>query len=107
MTGGPRAGPEAIGERSMGADDGRIRIGGQHPFATPAEWRSAARRFRGRLVAPVTVWTAGGTGDGAGLTVYSELVEGVIEEVEPRDLDDPLAWLHGSYRSVRDLDDLG
>src|SRR6266545_2170955 len=74
MTGGPRAGPEAIGERSMGADDGRIRIGGQHPFATPAEWRSAARRFRGRLVAPVTVWTAGGTGDGAGLTVSSVLV---------------------------------
>ena len=183
----------------MGVDDGRIRIGGQHPFATPPERRSAARRFRGRLVAPVTVWTAGGPGDGAGLTVssvlvadgdparllglidpasafweamrragafvvhvlgeadrglaerfaevrppirgmfegldvsaspwgpvlggarpraacrlsgsttvgYSELVEGVIEEVEPRDLNDPLAWLHGSYRSVRDLDDLG
>jgi 3-hydroxy-9,10-secoandrosta-1,3,5(10)-triene-9,17-dione monooxygenase reductase component len=180
-------------------DDERIRIGGRHPFATPPERRSVVRRLRGRLLAPVTVWTAGGLEDGAGLTVsavlvaegeparvlglidpasafweatrqagafmvhvlaegdrslaerfaevrppirgmfdglevaaspwgpvlgrnrpragcrlsgsttvgYAELVEGVLEEIELHDLDDPLAWLHGGYRSVRDLDDLG
>jgi 3-hydroxy-9,10-secoandrosta-1,3,5(10)-triene-9,17-dione monooxygenase reductase component len=178
--------------------DERIRIGGQHPFATPAERRSPARRLRGRLVAPVTVWTAGGGRDGAGLTVssvlvadgqparllglidpasalweavegtgafvvqvlgvgdralaerfaevrppirgmfsglevresawgpviggrrprascrlagsrqvgYDLLVEGAIEELEPRELDDPLAWAHGGFRSLRDLDEL-
>ena len=178
--------------------DDRIHIGGQHPFATPAGRRGPARRLRGRLVAPVTVWTAGGVPDGAGLTVSSVLVadgqpprllglidptsalweaveatgafvvqvlgtadrglaerfaevrppirgtfdglevsasawgpvlggrrplagcrleesrevgwgllvQGVIEELEPRDLDDPLAWAHGGFRTVRQLDEL-
>jgi 3-hydroxy-9,10-secoandrosta-1,3,5(10)-triene-9,17-dione monooxygenase reductase component len=174
-----------------------IRIGGQPPFAVPPERRSPARRLRGRLVAPVTVWTAGRPPGGAGLTVssvlvaegqparvlglidptsalweaaqatgafvvqvlgvgdralaerfsevrppirrpfdglqvapspwgpvlggsrpraacrlagsapvgYAELVEGVIEQLELLDLEDPLAYLHGSYRSVSDLPD--
>jgi flavin reductase (DIM6/NTAB) family NADH-FMN oxidoreductase RutF len=171
-----------------------IRIGNQHPFATPPERRDPARRLRGRLVAPVTVWTAGHRSTGAGLTVssvlvaegqparllglidptsafweamqearafvvhvlaagdqalaerfseirpsvhgpfdrlevaespwgpvlggrrpraacrltgstpvgHAELVEGVIEELELPDLADPLAYLHGSYRSLAD-----
>ena len=33
---------------------------------------------------------------------HAELVEGVIEQLELPDLDDPLAYLHGGYRSVRD-----
>jgi 3-hydroxy-9,10-secoandrosta-1,3,5(10)-triene-9,17-dione monooxygenase reductase component len=170
--------------------------GAEHPFATPPELRDPARRLRGRLVAPVTVWTAGGAGGGAGLTVssvlvaegqparvlglidpttafweamqetgafvvhllatgdlslaerfserrppirgafdglavtgtawgpvlagtrpraacrlasssqvgYAELVEGVIEQLELHDLDDPLAYLRGGYRSVASLD---
>lgn len=41
------------------------------PFATPEEDRSPVRRLRGRLVAPVTLWTAPGP---AGLTVSSMLV---------------------------------
>ena len=47
-----------------------------NPFATPPERRDPARRLRGRLPAPVTVWTAGGAGStqGAGLTVSSLLV---------------------------------
>jgi 3-hydroxy-9,10-secoandrosta-1,3,5(10)-triene-9,17-dione monooxygenase reductase component len=186
------------GRGRMG-DGYAIRVGGQHPFATPPERRGLARRLRGRLVAPVTVWTAGSLREGAGLTVssvlvadgeparllglidpasafweamrqagafvvhalaegdrslaerfaevrppirgmfdglevaasrwgpvlggtrpragcrlsgsttvgYSELVQGVVEEIELHDLDDPLAWLHGEYRTVRDLDDLG
>ena len=41
------------------------------PFATPDEGRSPLRRLRGRLPAPVTLWTAAGP---AGLTVSSTLV---------------------------------
>jgi 3-hydroxy-9,10-secoandrosta-1,3,5(10)-triene-9,17-dione monooxygenase reductase component len=169
------------------------RAGAEHPFATPRELRDPARRLRGRLVAPVTVWTAG-RAPGAGLTVssvlvaegqparvlglidptttfweameetrafvvhvlaaadqslaerfserrppirgafdglavtwsewgpvlagtrpraacrlassaqvgYAELVEGVIEQLELHDLDDPLAYLRGAYRSLPD-----
>jgi flavin reductase (DIM6/NTAB) family NADH-FMN oxidoreductase RutF len=58
----------------MAGDEQPIRIGGQHPFATPPERRSPARRLRGRLLAPVTVWTAGSPPAGAGLTVSSVLV---------------------------------
>jgi hypothetical protein len=47
---------------------------GDTPFAVPPERRSPARRLRGRLVAPVTVWTAGHPPGGAGLTVSSVLV---------------------------------
>jgi 3-hydroxy-9,10-secoandrosta-1,3,5(10)-triene-9,17-dione monooxygenase reductase component len=173
-----------------------IRIGNQQPFAVPSERRDPARRLRGRLVAPVTVWTAGQRSTGAGLTVssvlvaegqparllglidptsafweamqearafvvhilaagdqalaerfsevrppvrgpfdrlevtespwgpvlggkrpraacrlagsvpvgHAELVEGVIEQLELPDLADPLAYLHGSYRSIRNPD---
>lgn len=41
------------------------------PFATPEPERSPVRRLRGRLPAPVTLWTAPGP---AGLTVSSVLV---------------------------------
>ena len=179
----------------MASGHEHIRIGSQPPFAVPAERRDPARRLRGRLVAPVTVWTAGDPSRGAGLTVSSilvvegqpahllglidptsalweavqatrafvvhvlaagdralaerfsevrppirgpferlevaespwgpvlegrrpraacrltgstpaghgELVEGVIEQLELPDLDDPLAYLHGRYRSVGEL----
>jgi 3-hydroxy-9,10-secoandrosta-1,3,5(10)-triene-9,17-dione monooxygenase reductase component len=179
----------------MATGDDPIRIGAAHPFATPPERRDPARRLRGRLVAPVTVWTAGRPPGGAGLTVssllvaegeparllglidptsafweamreagtfvvhvlaaadrslaerfsenrppvrgafgglavssspwgpvlggvrprascrlagsttvgYAELVEGVIEQLELHDLDDPLAWLHGGYHSLEEL----
>jgi 3-hydroxy-9,10-secoandrosta-1,3,5(10)-triene-9,17-dione monooxygenase reductase component len=168
-------------------------------LAVPPERRDPTRRLRGRLVAPVTVWTAGRLPGGAGLTVssvlvaegqparllglldptstcweaaqetggfvvhilgvgdralaerfsevrppirgpfeglrvaaspwgpvlggsrpraacrlagsapvgYAELVEGVIEQWEVPELEDPLAYLHGRYRSVRDLEDQG
>jgi 3-hydroxy-9,10-secoandrosta-1,3,5(10)-triene-9,17-dione monooxygenase reductase component len=181
----------------MATDQEPIRIGMRHPFAVPPERRDPARRLRGRLVAPVTVWTAGQLPGGAGLTVssvlvaegqparllglidptsafweamqatrafvvnvlavsdralaerfseirppirrpfdglqvaespwgpvlggkrpraacrlagstpvgYAELVQGVIEQLELPDLEDPLAYLHGSYRSVKDLPD--
>ena len=180
---------------ATGQEPNRIRV--QPPFAVPSERRDPARRLRGRLLAPVTVWTAGQLPDGAGLTVssvlvaegqparllglidptsafweamqvagafvvhvlavgdralaerfseirppirgpferlevaqspwgpvlggsrpraacrlagtapvgYGELVEGVIEQLELSDLEDPLAYLHGRYRTVGGLSD--
>lgn len=46
------------------------------PFATAPDQRSPARRLRGRLAAPVTLWTAVDPGDGtpAGLTVSSTVL---------------------------------
>jgi len=62
------------------------------PFATPLEERRLDRRFRGRLVAPVTVWTAGSRDRRAGLTVSSLLVaEG--DPAEVLGLLDPLSEL--------------
>lgn len=49
-------------------------IHGDHPFAPPPSHRSPARRFRGRLTAPVTVVTAGSGRDRTGLTVSSLVV---------------------------------
>ncbi|GAA1693880.1 hypothetical protein GCM10009765_48930 [Fodinicola feengrottensis] len=48
----------------------------EHPFAAPADARDPARQLRGRLVAPVTVWTAGSGSAAAGLTVSSMLMAG-------------------------------
>ncbi len=50
-----------------------------HPFATPDGERDPLRRVRGRMAAPVTVWTTG-TGQGRhGLTISSV----VVAEGEP------------------------
>lgn len=46
----------------------------EHPFETPQEKRDPARRFRGRLAAPVTVITAGDGDHRTGLTVSSLVV---------------------------------
>jgi flavin reductase (DIM6/NTAB) family NADH-FMN oxidoreductase RutF len=51
------------------APGGRIHTG--DPFATPDSDKSDVRRLRGRLAAPVTLWTTAGP---AGLTVSSILV---------------------------------
>jgi 3-hydroxy-9,10-secoandrosta-1,3,5(10)-triene-9,17-dione monooxygenase reductase component len=55
------------------------RVHRDHPFRTPVELREPARRFRGRLASPVTVWTAGSPEERAGLTVSSL----VVSEGEP------------------------
>src|SRR3954449_13540834 len=47
------------------------RIHHSDPFATPEADRSPVRRLRGRLAAPVTLWTAPGP---AGLTVSSTVI---------------------------------
>lgn len=52
-------------------DQPGARIHHTDPFATPEHERSPVRRFRGRLPAAVTLWTAPGP---AGLTVSSTLV---------------------------------
>lgn len=66
----------------MGFDDGVSHIGSD-PFATPVEARQPARRLRGRLAAPVTVWTAqNGAGSRTGITMSSVLVsDGAPPEV--------------------------
>ena len=47
-----------------------------HPFADPEGDRDPVRRLRGRLGGTVSLWTAGGPDDRAGLTVSSWLVAG-------------------------------
>ena len=46
----------------------------EHPFETPPDDRDPARRFRGRLAAPVTVVTSGAGDHRTGLTVSSLVV---------------------------------
>ena len=67
---------------TAGFDDGVQRIGSD-PFAAPEAQRDPARRLRGRLAEPVTVWTAvDADGGPIGLTVSSVLVvEGAPAEV--------------------------
>jgi 3-hydroxy-9,10-secoandrosta-1,3,5(10)-triene-9,17-dione monooxygenase reductase component len=58
----------------MTLDDGFNRIG-RDPFAVPNEERDPTRRVRGRLPAPVTVWTTYAPGGSpAGITVSSILI---------------------------------
>ncbi len=52
--------------------DGNIHY--EHPFVPPVEAREPWRRLRGRLTAPVTVWTSGAGEERAGLTISSLLV---------------------------------
>jgi flavin reductase (DIM6/NTAB) family NADH-FMN oxidoreductase RutF len=51
-----------------------VTIHSDHPFAEPEDRRDPARRFRGRLGAAVTLWTAGEDRDRAGLTISSVMV---------------------------------
>lgn len=53
---------------------GRVSIHAEHPFSTPPAERDAARRFRGRLVSPVTLWASGSGTGRVGLTVSSLMV---------------------------------
>jgi 3-hydroxy-9,10-secoandrosta-1,3,5(10)-triene-9,17-dione monooxygenase reductase component len=80
-------------------EDGTSRIGSD-PFATPMAEREPARRLRGRLAAPVTVWTAyDAAGEPAGITVSSVLVaEGAPPEV--LGLIDPLSAFWDAAREV-------
>lgn len=55
-------------------DDGGVSIHSEHPFATPEGDRDALRRLRGRLPAPVTLWTTGVGRERAGLTVSSMMI---------------------------------
>jgi 3-hydroxy-9,10-secoandrosta-1,3,5(10)-triene-9,17-dione monooxygenase reductase component len=55
-------------------DDG-VRRYGDDPFLTPPPHRDQARRLRGRLAAPVTIWTTlDAEGNAAGLTVSAIVV---------------------------------
>ncbi|MGJ3509326.1 flavin reductase family protein [Enemella sp. A6] len=57
-------------------------IHSEHPFATPEPDRDPVRRFRGRMPAPVTVWTTGAGRERQGWTIASMLLaEGPVAEV--------------------------
>lgn len=49
-------------------------IHSEHPFLEPPSERNPLRRLRGRLPAPVTVWTTGADRCRTGLTVSSVLI---------------------------------
>ena len=66
--------PDPSRDLSDAFETRRTGLSPDDPFATPLEERRLDRRFRGRLVAPVTVWTAGSGDRRAGLTVSSLLV---------------------------------
>jgi flavin reductase (DIM6/NTAB) family NADH-FMN oxidoreductase RutF len=55
-------------------DSSPFHIENVNPFIAPVGARDVARRLRGRLPAPVSVWTAGGPTERAGLTISSMLV---------------------------------
>jgi 3-hydroxy-9,10-secoandrosta-1,3,5(10)-triene-9,17-dione monooxygenase reductase component len=57
-----------------GDEQARTVLRYENPFVAPPEARDPARRLRGRLPAPVTVWTSWGGGGPVGLTVSSILV---------------------------------
>lgn len=52
----------------------RVNVRYENPFVDPPEARDAARRLRGRLVAPVTLWTAGDEDARTGLTISSIVI---------------------------------
>jgi 3-hydroxy-9,10-secoandrosta-1,3,5(10)-triene-9,17-dione monooxygenase reductase component len=52
----------------------RVNLRYEDPFAVPVDERRPDRRLRGRLAAPVTVWTSGPTEHRVGLTVSSVIV---------------------------------
>ena len=52
----------------------QVTIHSEHPFLTPEGQRDQVRRFRGRVGATVSLWTAGQGVERAGLTVSSYVV---------------------------------
>ena len=84
----------------MRFDDGTSRVGSD-PFVTAREDRAPVRRLRGRLAAPVTVWTAlSAEGAPVGLTVSSVLAaEGDPPEI--LGIIDPLSDLWDAVKETR------
>lgn len=58
----------------MVSDDRQGHIHYENPFVTPIHQRDPVRRLRGRLAAPVTIWTTGSGASRSGLTMSSILV---------------------------------
>ena len=63
-----------IGGRTQAELGAHLSLMDTNPFSDPLESRSVARRFRGRLAAPVTIWTSGPPEARTGLTVSSLVV---------------------------------
>jgi flavin reductase (DIM6/NTAB) family NADH-FMN oxidoreductase RutF len=76
-----------------------VTIHSDHPFTDPESTRDPVRRFRGRLGAAVTLWTAGAGGERAGLTV-SSLMVAAGEPARVLALIDPDADLSGALAAT-------
>jgi flavin reductase (DIM6/NTAB) family NADH-FMN oxidoreductase RutF len=69
----------------------KVTIHHSHPFAVGEQDRNQLRRFRGRMVSPVSIWAAAANGTRAGWTLSSFLVAdgdpgeviGLIDEESP------------------------
>jgi flavin reductase (DIM6/NTAB) family NADH-FMN oxidoreductase RutF len=77
-----------------------VTIHSGHPFLEPEGDRDPARRFRGRLGGGVTLWTAGGEADRAGLTV-SSLMVAAGEPARVLALVDPDSDFHDRFLATR------
>jgi flavin reductase (DIM6/NTAB) family NADH-FMN oxidoreductase RutF len=88
----------AVGNRALAERFGEIRPPIRGPFerleVAESPWGPVLGGTRPRAACRLVGSTPVG---------HDELVEGVIEQLELSDLEDPLAYLHGSYRSVGDL----
>ncbi|HZC27368.1 MAG TPA: flavin reductase family protein [Actinopolymorphaceae bacterium] len=69
----PRSAEHGSAEDGGSFEDGG-RIHGDHPFLPPPHERNPVRRLRGRLTAPVTLWTAAVRERRAGLPVSAVMV---------------------------------
>jgi flavin reductase (DIM6/NTAB) family NADH-FMN oxidoreductase RutF len=78
-----------------------VTIHSDHPFVPPEGQRDPLRRLRGRMPAPVTVWTSGSGAERAGLTISSVLVADgeparVLGLVDPDSAlwdEEPVVWV--------------
>lgn len=76
-------------------------IHSDHPFNPPEGQRDPLRRLRGRLPAPVTLWSTGVGADRTGLTISSVLIAdgepgqvlGLVDEDSDFWIDEPTTWV--------------
>ena len=80
----------------MTDDEVRSRVHYGDPFAVAPDEREHGRQLRGRLAAPVTVWTAGRAGQYAGLTVSSIMVA----DGEPAEITGLVGALSDLYEQI-------
>jgi flavin reductase (DIM6/NTAB) family NADH-FMN oxidoreductase RutF len=92
----------AAGDRALAERFSEVRP----PIRGPFDGLAVAGSRWGPVLGGSRPW-AGCRLAGSAPVGHGELVEGVIERLELPELEAPLAYLHGGYRSVEDLPDHG